>query len=62
MALKMGVVERAEEGQMVTADVQHNPRIAPDSLKLCLRSLQCLMQSLPSSASEVTRLSASAIP
>ena len=61
MALKMRVAERVEGGQTVTADVQHNPRIAPNSLELCLRSLQCLMQSLPSSASEVTRLHASAI-
>jgi hypothetical protein len=62
MALKMRVAEideGAQGGKMVIPDlqVQHNPRIAPDSLEQCLKSLERLIQSLPSSASDVSRLS-----
>ena len=35
-------------------EVSHDPRTTSDSIQLCLRSLQDLMQSLPPSASEVS--------
>ncbi len=35
-------------------EVSHDPRMASDSMQLCLSSLQDLMHSLPSSASEVS--------
>ena len=37
-------------------EVLHDPRTTSNSIQLCLRSLQDLMQSLPPSASEVSCL------
>jgi hypothetical protein len=60
IALEVTVMDRSDPGRqmdllgMNNQEVSHDPRTTSDSIQLCLRSLQDLMQSLPPSASEVS--------